>query len=418
MNFRYIATLSLLLLSPLLLTACSSGGAQSDTAQPLVVPSDGQSASAEESVRSVRSIEAQTGVLRAARTATATIEPRQESRVAAGANARVTQLLVREGGQVEAGDTVIRLDDAAALLQVRNAQLALESAQINLQRAQRQTGESVPQLELQLSAARTNFEIADTQLEEGRALFNAGGISFTQLQGLEAQQTQAQATLTQAQDALARTQRAGSEDLALLQVQVNQARAQLQQAQDALAETRVTAPFAGEIAEIFVEEGEFIGAGSPAFRLVSTERQLGRFSVPPQDAQALLGQREVYFRFQGLDYAATIVRSSSAPGMQRLVDMTAEIYQSDTPIPAGSVAELRYSIDLGSGIVVPAGAVSTSAGTTFLYTILDGRAQRQQVQVLTEASGEAVIDGIAPGTQVIFPVPTDIRDGMRVRNVN
>jgi multidrug efflux pump subunit AcrA (membrane-fusion protein) len=417
MTFKHMIA-SLLVLSPLFLSACSSGGAQGDAAQPLIAPSATQRAEAEETVRSVRSVVAQTGMLTAARTATVTIEPQQESRVAAGANGRVMQILVREGGRVEAGSVVMQLDDAAATLQVRNAQLALESAQINLQRAERQTGESVPQLELQLSAARTNFEIAQKQLDEGRALFEAGGISLTQLQSLEAQQAQAQAALTQAQDALARTQRAGSEDLALLRVQVDQARTQLQQAREALAETRIIAPFDGEVAEVFVEQGEFIGAGSPAFRLVSVERQRGRFAVPPQDAQALLAQREIYFRFQGLDYAATIVRSSSAPGMQRLVEMTAEIYPSDRPIPAGSVAELRYSVALASGVLIPSGAISTAGGGTFAFTVEGGRARRQPLQVVSEAGGEAVVEGIAPGTLVIFPVPADIRDGMRVEVVN
>lgn len=402
-----------LLASLWLLTACS-GDAQSEA--PGAPPASAVPASGE-LVRSVRAIEAQLGVLSASRSATVTIEPQQESRVAAGASGRVAAVLVREGGRVAAGDVVIQLDDSAARLQLRNAELALESAQINLQRAERQTGESLPQLELQLSAARTNFEIAERQLAEGRALYEAGGISLVQLQSLEAQRAQAQAALTQAQDALARAQRAGAEDLALLRVQVDQARTQLQQAREALAETRIIAPFDGEVAEVFVEQGEFVGAGSPAFRLVSVERQQGRFAVPPQDAQALLAQREIYFRFQGLDYAATIVRSSSAPGMQRLVEMIAEIYPSDRPIPAGSVAELRYSVELASGVLIPSGAISTAGGETFAFTVEAGRARRQPLAVVGEAGGEAVVEGIAPGALVIFPLPADIRDGMRVEVV-
>ena len=66
--------------------------------------------------------------------------------------------------------------------------------------------------------------------------------------------------------------------------------------QDALAETQISAPFDGEIAEVLVEEGEFIGAGSPAFRLVSVDNQLGIFSVPPRDAQSLLDNAEIYLR--------------------------------------------------------------------------------------------------------------------------
>ena len=350
-------TPALLLLLTLTLTACS----RPDTAATAPTPAPAQTQTVD-TARAVRTITAERGPLTATRNASVAVEPLQESRVAAGTGGRVERILKREGETVAAGEAVVALDDAALRLQVQNAQLAVESARINLDKAQRSSGETGTQSAQQLSSAQTSFDIAQRQFSEGQALFNAGGIASSDLSNLEAQLAQARAALTGAQDAVARSGRSPTEDLALLRVSVNQAQTSLAQAQDALAEAQVKAPFAGQVAEVLVEEGEFIGAGGSAFRLVSTERQLGRFAVPPQDANGLLGQDPVYFRYGGLDYAAKIVRSSTSPGDSRLVDITAEIYPSATPIPAGSVAQVSYTVELAEGSQVPSGALTTVAG--------------------------------------------------------
>lgn len=375
----------------------------------------GNATQREETVRSVRVIVAEEGTLTAQKSATVTIEPKQESSVATGATGRVEQILKREGQRVEAGETVIVLDDDNATLQVQNAQLALDSAQINLEKARRATSEGGNQIELALRSAQTNFDVLKQQYDESLALYEVGGVSQNQLDQLSAQLTQAESTLVQLQNQLAQNQRAGGEDLSLLELQVSQASTALQQARDALGETSITAPFAGEISEVFTEQGEFLAAGSPAFRLVSTTEQLGTFSVPPSDAQRLLEQREITFRYQGLDYAATIIRTNAAPNDQRLIDMTAELYPSDTPIASGSVAQLNYTLQEGTGVLVPAGAVTSESGQNYVYVVSDGKATRQAIQVVDEVSGQAAVAGLEAGAQVVFPLPNDLRDGALVR---
>jgi len=401
--------LSLVILS--LISACSRPSSSTeDNASTETV-----AAEPTEIIRTVRTITAVNNDLTATRNATVTIEPKQESRVAAGTNGRIETVLFREGAFVTKGDAVIQLDDNNLALQVQNAQLALESARINLQTARLSAGETTDQLGLSLRSAQTSFDLSKKQFEEGQALFAAGGIAQTDLSGLEAQYNQAEANLSQIRDSLSRSQRAGQENLALLELQVNQAQTQLSQAQDALAETQISAPFDGEIAEVLVEEGEFIGAGSPAFRLVSVDNQLGLFAVPPRDAQSLLDNAEIYFRYQGLDYAARIIRTSNASSSQRLVDITAEIYASDVPIPSGSVATLNYEVTLGSGIQLPSSSLFIEQGNNFVYIVEDGKSQKRQVTIVAEVSGQAVVEGLEEGQLIISPVPADLRDNSQVQ---
>jgi multidrug efflux pump subunit AcrA (membrane-fusion protein) len=408
---------SLLLIAVLVLSACGPRNkttTETSTETPTAT-TETTTPVKEETVRSVRVVVAEEGTLMAQKTASVTIAPKQESSVASGATGRVEEILKREGGRVEEGEVVIRLDDDNASLQVQNAQLALDAARINLEKATRATTEGGGQLELALRSAQTNYDVLKKQYEESLELFKVGGVSQNQLDQLSAQLTQAESGLVQLQNSLAQNQRASTEDLSLLQLQVNQAETALKQASDALSETQIRAPFAGEISQVFTEQGEFMAAGSPAFKLVSVDEQLGTFSVPPADAQKLIEQGELVFRYQGQDFAARIVRSNAAPNDQRLVGITAEIYPSETRIPSGSVAQLSYTIDEAKGILVPTGAVLAESGQSYVYVVVESKSLRQAVQVLDEVSGQAAISGITVGSQVVYPLPNDLRDGASVK---
>jgi len=301
-----------------------------------------------------------------------------------------------------------------AQIQLRNAQLALESAQINLNSSRRSTGESGGQLQVQLTTAQSNLNLARQQYEEGKALLDVGGIARVDVIALEASYQQAQATLQQVQDSLAQVNRSGTENLALLEVQVQQAQAQINQAQKAVNDAAVKAPFAGEIAELFIEEGEFVATGSPLFRLVSTDKQLAKFSVPPEDAAKLRNTDDIQIRYAGNDYPATIARSSSAPNEQRLIDFVADLAPSSERIPSGSVAELVYDIELAEGIIVPASSVKVEGGDVYLYTIVDDKSQQTPVKIIDEVAGQIAVEGLDPDITVIYPLPPDLRNGALV----
>jgi HlyD family secretion protein len=406
----------ILLVTLMLLSACGPRNkATTETESQTTTTAETTTPVKEETARSVRVIVASEGTLTAQKTASVTIEPKQESSVASGATGRVEEILKREGGRVEEGEVVIRLDDDNANLQVQSAQLALDAAKINLEKATRATTEGGGQLEIALRSAQTNYDVLKKQYEESLELFEVGGVSQNQLDQLSAQLTQTESGLVQLQNSLAQNQRASTEDLSLLELQVSQAETALKQASDALNETQIRAPFAGEISQVFTEQGEFMAAGSPAFKLVSIDQQLGTFSVPPADAQKIIAQSELVFRYQALDYAAKVIRSNATPNDQRLIDITAELYPSDTLIPSGSIAQLTYSVDEAQGVLVPTGAVVSESGQSYVYIVSDNKALRQAVQVLDEVSGQAAISGIEVGMQVVYPLPNDLRDGVSVK---
>jgi len=364
--------------------------------------------------RQVSATAAVRGAVTATRTASVTVEPARDAMVAAGVSGQVARVLVREGGAVTAGQVVIQIDDANLRLQVENARIAVESARVSLAAAERASQEGADQARAALQAAEANLEVVQRQLEEARQLHAVGAVAAADIAALEAQHAQALSAVQQARDAVARSGRVDAEELELRRLQVRQAEVQLAQAERALAEAQVRAPFAGAVAQVMVEEGEFIAAGQPAFRLVDSETQVARFSVPPQDAQALLAAGMVHIPYGGLDYAAQVSGSSAVPGQARLVDMTAVIYPSRTRIPNGTVVTMPYEVPLAEGVVVPATALRYVAGEARVLVVEDGVARERRVVVLAEGSGRAVVEGVAEGELVVDPLPADLIAGSRV----
>lgn len=400
------------LLAPLLACALLVG-CNADPPPATVPAREAAPAAAAETARPVRVITAERGALTASRTAAAAIAAARESRVASGANGRVARVLVREGERVEAGQSVIELESDNLLAQLRNAELAAETARVNLAKAERASAGSREQVLLQVEAAEANAASARRQVEEGRALLATGGIARADLQLLEAQLAQAESALAQAREGLASLDRAGQEDLALLRLQVEQADNAVRQARDALNEAAIKAPFAGEVAEVYVEAGEFVGAGSPAFRLRSATERVATLDLPPEDAEQLLALGTIELQRAGRAVPARIVRSGQAQG-QRLTTLTAELAAGEHPLPPGSSARVEYEIELASGVLLPSGALTVDAGTSYAYVVENGRAVRRAVTVLAESGGRAAVNGVEAGEQVISPLPVDVRDGTKV----
>ena len=142
-------------------------------------------------------------------------------------NGTVTEVLVKEGDLVQAGQVLARLDDRDLRLQVSSAQASLQSAQARL--AQAQQGNATPE---DLAASKASLANAQANLQKART----GNSTAADIASAEAQLRSAQAKL----DALKNPSPA------------NRSAAQLrvQQAQNDLDSTRTSASAAKTNAEL------------------------------------------------------------------------------------------------------------------------------------------------------------------------
>lgn len=394
-----------LLLSALLLASCSP---ESETKT-----NDLDAAPPKTTTLSVRTVTAQTGTLTAQRSASATIQAERDSQVATQSSGTVQSIPVSQGEAVARGDVLVKLDDTGQQQALENARLQLRQAQIGLTQTQQTTTQATGALQASVTSAQAALAQAEQSAQSAEKLYDLGGISLADLQAARSQLAQAQSQLAQARNALDQNGRSAQNSVPLSQVQLDTAQAAVRQAEENLRRTAVRAPFAGTVADVLTEVGEFAGQGTPVVRLVDPGSVRARVGVPTADAAALTEGVKFNLTYGGKSYVATVVDSSGIAGQNRLVPITATI-EGGQELPVGATARASYRAKLGSGLLIPAGALQVEGGENAVYVARNGRAEREVVQVVAESGNRVAVSGLQSGDAVISPLPAGVQDGAKV----
>ena len=392
-------------MSALLLASCSP---KTDTKT-----NDLDAAPPKTTTLSVRTVTAKSGTLTVQRSASATIQAERDSQVATQSSGTVQSVPVSQGQAVAKGEVLVKLDDTQQQQALENARLQLRQAQVSLSQTQQSTAQGEGALEASVTSAQAALAQAQQNAASAEKLYGLGGISLADLQAARSQLAQAQSQLAQARNALEQNGRSAQNSVPLSQVQLDTARTAVRQAEENLRRTAVRAPFAGTVAEVLTEVGEFAGQGTAVVRLVDPSSLRARVGVPTADAAALTEGVKFNLTYGGKSYVATVVDSAGIAGQNRLVPITATI-EGGQDLPVGATARASYRAKLGDGLLIPSAALQVEGGENAVYTAKAGRAQRQVVDVVAESGNQLAVSGLEDGDAVISPLPAGVQDGAKV----
>ncbi|PTA68511.1 efflux RND transporter periplasmic adaptor subunit [Deinococcus arcticus] len=392
---------------PLLLAACAPPGGTGPT-------NDIDAPPAKTTALQVTTVTATAGTLQAQRSASATLQAQRDSQVAAQSGGAVRAVPVQEGERVQPGQVVVQLDDLPQRQALDNARLQLQQAQLSLEQTQRTAQGAGASLRAAVQAAEATLAQARSSAQSAERLYALGGVSQADLQAARSALAQAESGLAQARSNLSQNGQSAQNSVPLARVTLAQAQAGVRQAEENLARTAVRAPFAGTVADLGVEVGEFVAQGSPVFRLVDPGSLRAQFSVPAADAATLRPGTPLNLGYGGQNYVATVVDTPGIAGTNRLVPVTARV-QGGGALPVGATAQARYRVTLGRGVLVPASAVQAEEGQNVVYVAAAGVAQRTPVTVVAESGAQVAVQGLDAGQAVITPLPASLQDGARVR---
>ena len=188
-----------------------------------------------------------------------------EYRVSSKVAGRVLDLYVEEGDQVNAGDTLVRLDAPEVQAKMEEARGAESAAQAISNKAQRGTREETIRGALELwNKSKAGVTIAEKTYKRIKVLYEEGVIPAQKLDEVTAQRDAAIATEKAAQSqyqmAVNGAQR---EDKEAAQANVIRSKGAVAEVKSYMKETILTASAPGEISDVFPKVGELVGQGSP-----------------------------------------------------------------------------------------------------------------------------------------------------------
>ena len=268
---------------------------------------------------------------------------------------QVVEIAFSPGSVIDTGTLLVRLDDAAERADVAEAAAELRRAELELERA------------IKLMAKRTIAQATVDQLEA--------------------------------------TQQA--------------AEARLLRAEKALRDREVKAPFAGQVGLKQVTIGTRVDDETVITTLDDLAEIQIEFSVP-----------EIFFAKvrpnQRINATGTAFGDRIFEGLIEVVDsridrtsrsfkVRAKLPNPDFVLPAGMFMAVDLILEEREALTVPEEAVTVANDETYIFVVVDGKAERRQIVLGQRSFGEVEItDGVEYGAKVVTKGLQRVRDGAAV----
>jgi len=387
----------------------------------------------QEVIRPVKTMLVTAGGEPSVRTFPGRVEASKNVELAFQVSGVLVKLPVRAGQTVAGGDVIAELRQDEFKARLTSLQGQLDQARAALRALQSgERPEQILRLEAQVRAAEAKLANARTAYQRDAELVKKGAISRAEFELSETNYQVAQEELKAARQSLEKGRFGREEDVEAREAEVRGLEGRVVEANIQLEDTVLKAPYAGEIAERFVEQGQNVRANEPIVKFQNVEEIEVVVDVPERVMTADLRTAdivELVAEFSGAPGVLFPVRieeiaqradpvtqtfpvrvaMQSPPGIALLPGMTATV----------TVAYRRASI-LGERIRVPISAVTKDPqqGEVAWVIQADGKVSRRAVK-LGEASGDRVeiTEGLAPGDRIAIAGAAMLREGMQVRDL-
>ncbi|HEX4353279.1 MAG TPA: efflux RND transporter periplasmic adaptor subunit [Polyangiales bacterium] len=302
-------------------------------------------------------------------TVTGTLEANQRTELAANASGRVTRTFVERGDHVKAGELLAQLDSRGAPLS---------------------------RVEAEANAKSSADQLASVQAECKRyEALKAKGAITQQEYDKQAAQCSTQASTEEA------------------------ARARLADAARVVEDAAIRAPFAGVIAERFVNVGDYVQPSSKVVTLLVDDPLRLRISVPEPAIPYAREGTVVHFKVLNLpnrDFTAVIkyVGREVRPTTRDMID-EAIVENHDRALLPGMFVTVELPTGTVNRAIVPQSALVQAGDEPTVFAIVDKRIEQRAVHTGIDVDGGvAVSEGLKTGDRVVVHPPPDLKDGSPV----
>ena len=358
----------------------------------------------------------------------AALFPLQQSGAAARTAAPISQLLVKKGDTVKAGQTLAILEARDVVAAKDEAAAAVVEAEANLQKIVAGTLPSdLERARGQLTAAQAAYHQAEVIYERRKGLFKDGAIPQRDLLVSETEVATTKANYDVAKLAYDLLKKESNErDIQMAKSHLAQAKARLAGAEAQFSYTRITAPFAGTVTDQFMFAGDMARPDAPVFQISDLSKDVARAQIPESDAGPIqIGQS---CRFipgttaagEGEDAKPAPIQGKvisvnrAADQARRSIEVWCEIGMPPASLHPGTYGDVAIVTGKLRGVTVPREALQFNEGTrTGWVMAVDGKVvHKRDVQTgVVSAERVHIVKGLNAGETVVTEGVYGLADG-------
>ncbi|MBD0324887.1 MAG: efflux RND transporter periplasmic adaptor subunit [Pyrinomonadaceae bacterium] len=354
--------------------------------------------------------------------ATGSLAADEQTDVAPTVGGKVVYVGVDLGSFVQRGAVLVRLDDRDARIRLEQAQAQVTQAEANVRQAQARIGlrpgqKFDPTRVAEVGSARVALELAEKELRRFERLIETGDVSRSSYDQQKARRDQLREQYEAALTA-ARQNYAGVETA---QAAADAARTQVAQARKAIADAVVTAPISGYVAERPADLGEYVATSSRIATIVRTNPLRVRIDIPEQVVSSIQVGQSVSVTvssYPDRSFAGRVHHiAPNVTANSRTMTVEAQVENVGDALKPGQFATVRILLPESTpAVLVPARAVRTESGTSYVFVIKNGRAEQRIVQLgQTEGDLIEIKSGVVADELVATSGVETLSDGMAVR---
>jgi HlyD family secretion protein len=335
-----------------------------------------------------------------------TLVPEDIRWIPARTSGRVERIVLRPGATVTPGTIILELSNPELQQQVKDAQLAYQSAQANFENRKTELERSLLNQQADVATAKSNYEDAALTLEANEKLFKEGLISEIQVKQFRSREAELKNRWNMATKQLELARASVKSQMAPQESAVDQARAQFALRTQQLDELHVRAGMSGVLQQVPVEVGAQVGPGTNLARVANPTQLKAEVRIAETQTKDIrIGQAAEVDTRNGIIKGRVSRIDPSATGGTVGVDITLE-----EALPAGARPDLSVdgtiTIEKLDNVIYtgrPAFGQEHSIVSLFKLVGDTGEAVRVQVKLGRSSVNQIeIVEGLQPGDQVIL----------------
>jgi len=339
----------------------------------------------------------------------------------------VKKVLVQQGQWVKPGQMLLQLEDANARLQAARAEAQLKGAQADFTAVEGGgTKDEVLTTRNALVKAQADRDVAQGNLQAMQRLLQTGAASQAEVNAAQNQLQVADANVHYLQQKL--SGRFSQQEVGHVEAQQTEARASLAAAQQLLKNSNVTAPREGMVYSLPVQQGGFVNAGDLLVQVADLHKVRVRAFIDEPEIGKLQKGQEVEVTWDALagrvwkGALETLPTTVVQRGTRMVGEVTCVVDNGDLKLlPNTNVNVAVITARVENALTVPRESVHQDAKGQYVYQVVNGELRRRNVRTSVSNLTQIAVTGDLADGAVLALGATNLRSldsGLAVKPVN